>query len=386
MRSAIGAVQVEPAERIRRDELGSIQFLRFVASTLVVLFHTEVQLYRLSGGTRQSAVPFAAYGTDLFFVISGFIMVYITFGGRQTFSDFMMRRVRRIVPLYWIYMTAFIVLWLGWRSAFNSSILELHHVLASFFFVPYPHPVLGITQPLMPVGWTLNYYMYFYLIFAACLPLRPRLRVAAVSSVLLCVVLLRYVWGSGAVALSFYGSPIVLEFVYGMLAALALLAVPTMPRPAILTMLVVAVAIFILGVRDGASESENRVIFWGVSATFLLMGCVAYERRSGWFADGLSQRLGNASYSIFLSNLFSLGAMGLLFRYMHLYDIAGGEAVQFLLLFGALGFGYLAHVIIERPVIAYLGARHGSRRQRRAASAEPSRQQTARVDIRRAQS
>ena len=124
----------------KAGELASIQFLRFLASTLVVLFHSEVQLYRLSGGARDNHVPFASFGTDLFFVISGFIMVYITYNKRTGFSDFMRRRIVRIVPLYWLYMCALIALLVfgGWLSpipGIPDSPLWMVAKMSFFFFM-----------------------------------------------------------------------------------------------------------------------------------------------------------------------------------------------------------------------------------------------------------
>jgi len=48
---------------------------------------------------------FGTFGVDLFFVISGFIMVYTSeplFGQKTSAATFFVRRVVRIVPLYWM--------------------------------------------------------------------------------------------------------------------------------------------------------------------------------------------------------------------------------------------------------------------------------------------
>lgn len=348
---AMGATGQSAGAGVKTKELASIQFLRFVASTLVVLFHSEVQLYRLSDGTRTNHVPFASFGTDLFFVISGFIMVYITYEKRLGFADFMTRRILRIVPLYWLYMCGLIGLWIVWRKVFHSTALDPWHVLASFAFLPYPHPVLGLQQPLMPVGWTLNYYMAFYVVFACALALSPAWRVTAAGLFLSLLVGVQALVHAPAGPLHFYGATVQLEFVYGMLIALLVLNGPKWGSAAIVAAFGVSVAIFADGLWLGVSEGSERALFWGLSAATLLLACVLAERTWGWPADALSQRLGNASYSIFLSNLFSLGALGLLLSHLHAYEALGPGVVQALLVVCGVAAGYVAHILIEKPLM-----------------------------------
>ena len=84
-----------PAEG-RDGRLASIQFLRGLAALSVTLAHALPYCgleFRL--GTA---------GVDLFFVISGFVMVYASekyFAQRHGAREFMMRRLARIVPIYW---------------------------------------------------------------------------------------------------------------------------------------------------------------------------------------------------------------------------------------------------------------------------------------------
>jgi exopolysaccharide production protein ExoZ len=105
-------------------------------------------------------------GVDLFFVVSRFIMVYASkdaFGKPSEAIDFLQRRIIRIVPLYRIATGAFMLL--------ISHAID-KYVLLSMFFVPFdPFPIV---RP----GWTMNYEMAFYLLFAGLLWL-PRARASA---------------------------------------------------------------------------------------------------------------------------------------------------------------------------------------------------------------
>jgi exopolysaccharide production protein ExoZ len=147
----------------------NLQFLRGLAALGVVFYHTD---FRLPGDWHTEF-----FGVSTFFVISGFIMCFITrdpTGGDATPGGFMMRRIIRIVPLYWFCTLALIALLnrppvtlhidpiLAWVSA-NAP-----HLLRSLFFVP------SETFPTLGVGWTLNFEMYFYVLFAAALLINQR--------------------------------------------------------------------------------------------------------------------------------------------------------------------------------------------------------------------
>jgi exopolysaccharide production protein ExoZ len=78
--------------------ISNLQFLRAVAAIAVVFYHTRYQLHGVSTSFQ---------GVALFFVISGFIMTYIT---REDTKNFYAKRLIRIIPLYWLSTFLFIIL------------------------------------------------------------------------------------------------------------------------------------------------------------------------------------------------------------------------------------------------------------------------------------
>jgi len=89
-----------------KTNLTGLQVLRAVAALLVVCHHTLKESRPLfAHGIPASLVVMGASGVDIFFVISGFIMYYANhdhFGQANTSIDFFVRRIIRIVPLYWL--------------------------------------------------------------------------------------------------------------------------------------------------------------------------------------------------------------------------------------------------------------------------------------------
>ena len=138
------------------NNLGMVQALRAAAAIAVTLVHFNWLYLAIIGkfGDREFLYPLAA-GVDVFFVISGFIMVYSSeklFGEPGAPRIFLARRIARIVPIYWV--TTAVDVWI------ENKAFDLQYVLKSFFFIPYAQPS-GQIVPVFGVGWTLNFEMFF---------------------------------------------------------------------------------------------------------------------------------------------------------------------------------------------------------------------------------
>lgn len=169
---------------------GSVQFvqaLRGIAALSVVLWHASRYLgpYGTGIGGRLFA-PSAAMGVDLFFLISGFIMFHTTRSSTGSLADvesFAIKRATRIWPL-WLIVLGIQVVYLG-DSTFLSDPYKRAWLVNSALFVPTAGagsdgaPVYGV--PVVGVGWTLNYEMYFYAFFGLTM-LFGRLRWIAFSA------------------------------------------------------------------------------------------------------------------------------------------------------------------------------------------------------------
>lgn len=225
----------------------SIQYLRALAALAVVCWHT---------GWTRTFLP--AAGVDVFFVISGFIMVTVTKPGTTPIA-FMTARIRRIVPLYW-----FVTLLLA-----AATLADWRWVLSSLLFWSDP-PVL---QP----GWSLNYEMMFYLVFALC-PL----------------------WLLSLVFIFGPFDPIVLEFVAG--AWLGVAWKQGWPRRHGWTWIGAAACLFAMQVTFLPLWAW-RALLWGVPATMTVIGGLALEAEGKLPTSRTLRALGDASYSIYLAHL-----------------------------------------------------------------------------------
>jgi len=142
----------------------SIQVLRFIAALSVVIFHAHLLLSRKLPGHVPNRVDHAfavgASGVHIFFVISGFVMVYTSWRSRLTPGGFLKRRLIRIYPIYWLVGTLYLVAHLLLEHPYDLRFAELAG--AALLLPGYSPLVIG-------PGWTLSYEMWFYLCFTAAL-------------------------------------------------------------------------------------------------------------------------------------------------------------------------------------------------------------------------
>ena len=212
----------------------SVQALRAVAALLVVGFHG------LGMATRAgwpAPPPFGAFGVDIFFVVSGFVMV-LTTQARTTPAKFLGDRIARIVPLYWVITTPKVGLKLA-IPTLGALKFNLAHVLPSYAFFPWLDQ-LGDPYPVVYVGWTLNYEMLFYVAFAALMLDANRLALMFGAAVIAGMLS----GGAGPLAWQTWTDPILLEFVMGLAIGLVYVG-----KPWLIPAGVACLAFFLVGHR-----------------------------------------------------------------------------------------------------------------------------------------
>jgi exopolysaccharide production protein ExoZ len=273
----------------------SVQALRAAAAIAVAICHFNIIEQMMTGTSAQVAELFPlSSGVDLFFVISGFVMVYSSepfFGTPGAAGSFFFRRLARIAPLYWIVTLISIPL--------LSQAIDAPKLIASALFFPYRAPS-GQIVPLFGPGWTLNYEMMFYLIFAIGINWRRRVAVTGICGGLLLLVIFGLLFQPQFAALVFWTSPIILEFGFGMIVALLLLEGCTLP-PSVRLCLIAAGMIAVWLPVPTTMVSSYRVLVWGIPAAAIVAGAVlGKDEPDAGPISGLAKLLGDASYSIYL--------------------------------------------------------------------------------------
>lgn len=340
--------------------LYSLQYARAIAALFVV--HAHLAGFPLFAAAAPSGV--GGLGVDIFFVISGYIMWHTA--RDMPAGRFVLRRLVRIVPIYWFYTLLLVAVALVLPGLAPRIEVTAQTVLGSLFFIPYVNAAGGV-QPILLQGWTLNYEMFFYAVFALCLFLttvRSRFVGVVATFTILAVV--------GALArpsdpvLASYTDSILIEFVMGM----SLAAIPAGgKRPTWLMGGLVVVAVAALVLADfGMMGDWPRFVSHGIAAAALVWALVQLEEPIQQHPSRSAVALGDASYSLYLCHPFILSTVAALGRLaVNRGWLAEGLLTSLLLSSIAMVACCLAAVVsfrfIERPLGKLLGGLLGSDRQ-----------------------
>lgn len=271
----------------------SIQYMRAAAALAVALFHAMDRL----GFGHVGAL--GAAGVDVFFVISGFVMWSIASASGRTSAAFLKNRITRIVPVYWFYTLLIVFAAVAYPAIFPRLQVNMEHVASSLFFIPHYSPDDGAIHPLVAVGWTLNYEMFFYAVFATFLFLPASQRFTGLLATLALIVAAGLFYTGKNPILLTYSDPLLLEFGAGVALA-RLVELGRIPgRKAGLLIAGAGIAGFAASALFDFLP-QYRVLLWGVPAFALVSGFVIFERRGGIGSFKGLEVLGDASYSIYL--------------------------------------------------------------------------------------
>jgi len=373
--------------------LYNIQFLRFVAAMLVVLYHSATQLpgndsvFQLVFSTGAS-LGFA--GVDIFFVISGFIMAHTASGqsGLTMSFDFARRRLARIFSGYW----PFFVLAVAIFGLFRAGHFADSNLLKSFFLWPQ-----SLNHTLLEITWTLSYELYFYLLFSLLILFsNPRNRNGVVLLAFVFVLALNLYRHFVAHSFSpdniyylgfwsqFLTAPFLLEFFGGALVAGWLKKRPVGPA---LSWFLAGTVMFLAGgwinesVYSGLIEQGfhvvPRVFVYGLPACMILAGLVRLERNANEAKSNngtmpasneresdmrpalgfrapvrFSALTGGASYAIYLSHILILTVVWNTGFNQFIASWSGNMiiAAYLVLMLSILGYSMLHYVFLEKPL------------------------------------
>ncbi|TWG93300.1 peptidoglycan/LPS O-acetylase OafA/YrhL [Mesorhizobium sp. J18] len=332
-----------------RRRLDGLQAGRAMAALMVTLFHANNYFIPQSlYGTGQTAWPgfsMGYAGVEYFFVLSGFVMIFVhatDFGRPERAKRFLRKRILRIYPLYWLVLASLLVMYLWVTPELGpESARDPWSVAAAFLLWPVED------VPIMQVAWTLSYEMLFYLMFVLLI---VSFRAGAVIFLL---------WMAGCLAallskvewpVSFLFSHYNLLFLFGMAAAAAYKRLGPNAAPlALWAGLIIFFSVGFSEVLGGLKWDEGiRTVAYGLGATAMVAGLAAGAVPvPKWIV-----LLGDASYSLYLVHL---PAMSLVVKLAMPFGAPWSIPPMLTLLVltaAAVAAGLLVHLLIERPILA----------------------------------
>ncbi|GAA0536512.1 exopolysaccharide production protein ExoZ [Rhizomicrobium palustre] len=321
----------------------NIQVLRAVAALGVVFHHSMHALEDSAPGHFQWNWSFGAYGVEIFFVISGYIMMMVTSAKEKTAGSFLTARLIRILPLYYLLTAFVIVLKITGLAHFGNDPITPAWAAKSFLFLPFTKADMPSSPILFP-GWTLNYEMMFYLLFAASLMVRSEtLRVKIVIASIAAAFLLPWIWSTPLTR--YFGSEVITGFAFGV--ALWPLTQKLRLTPAIATALIVA------GVAAMAAIDHNHLndtplmgAALSLAAAAIVAGAIFLERGGLSVKNRALVGLGDASYALYLVHPIVIAVIAHLAAKAHV----GPVAMVLTMIAASLAVAVVMYEKLDRPL------------------------------------
>jgi exopolysaccharide production protein ExoZ len=347
----------------------SIQILRGIAAALVVISHGITRAYSYAEHDSHETIervfllsPWGHIGVDIFFIISGFVIGLCVHDKQNHPSPviFFLRRIVRIAPIYWLLTTLGFILLIFFPFLFRDrEEADFFWFMASLVFLPYTSTE-GINYPVLGVGWTLNHEFFFYLLVSVILTIQKRALFYLFLFLGLAIPSIFFT-NTGAVSSDSYpnliSSPLNLYFLIGICFSFFYLhPTKSITFKLALSLTPVVLIYFALTLLHSSTTVPNSQIyrflnFLPFSALIFLSFLYYPARFSETSSCNIFVRIGDASYSIYLIQVFSLPAAGIVLKILtpqyFFFNI-------FFLTFFSILCGYLFHVYTEKPLTKYL--------------------------------
>jgi exopolysaccharide production protein ExoZ len=287
----------------------NIQVLRGIAALMVVFHHSvgQVEPIRDKVGEKVLGYEIGFLGVDVFFVISGFVIYLTATRADISVGAFIWNRIVRIVPLYWVVTLLLAAICILAPPILKTTKVTLPTLTQSLLFIP--HYNLSFPDKIYPVlvpGWSLNYEMFFYALIAIGIAVLPRHILGYLTVVLFALIVLGLVVQPESAVARSYTSPQVLEFLGG--AVLAKLNYRCLLSRGRLYIAALPIGALLLLLNGPAWQlSLPYLVSPVLASTLIVMGLLAMENHGWIIGNKIPQLLGEASYSIYLTHLFTLG-------------------------------------------------------------------------------
>ena len=346
-------------------KLNNIQVLRAFAAVTVVLFHTGFAFPYLR--------PFGSFGVDVFFVISGYIMARILDPQSDSSSDhFFRRRVLRIVPPYWFFTLLLFGISFAAPQLMGATRADWVDLVKSLLFIPFTKGS-GLIQPLLFLGWSLNYEMFFYVALAIGLLLHKRYATWIGGGLVVAVLVATAPFTQQSVLAQFYSRDVSLEFLLGILAYYLCRAVPDslsrrMRIPALVACF--SSAILLIAIQAAMPHPPphmflERFLILGLPA-FVLITSASLLSQGGWDSNLTWLVLvGDASYILYLIHPYCEYSIDRIlgtranFHWLRSATAPGA----FIGVSLSIVIAILLHIYAERPTVRYLNRHFGGKRK-----------------------
>jgi len=337
-----------------QNKIYNIQALRGIAVLLVVFYHIIAieTKYNSNYIVMPDFFKIGNIGVDIFFIISGFIMVTVTknyFKDRNKFYKFIYLRFTRIYPLYWFYTILLLPILFIKPEWVNSSQNGNVNILSSILLFPTE------TLPLVMVGWSLIHEIYFYIIFGLFLLLIDKSKLIKYTFIwLLLIIISNILIDYNLPLIKLIINPLTVEFIAGILLGIYFLKYNHKISFSKTLLFISFLSLLFISYLHESVEIQgwSRIMIYGVPSFLIVLFSIEVEKQGFVFHKYLIL-IGDASYSIYLSHLLTLNVVAKVFNIFLFENYIFELLMVTTMLTVALAWGLISYRYIETPIINF---------------------------------
>ncbi len=315
----------------------NLQCLRAFAAINVVYFHTLLasESYGKSVSILSIIGTWGQNGVDIFFVLSGFVMIHTQIQKPKKIHEFYFSRLNRIVPIYWLITLFIVLIYFLLPDIFRNLTLDIKKIISSLFFTSQ---IVTGEFPIIIVGWTLEWEMLFYFIFGLSLFLKDIRKIIVLIFLFMLLIF------------TFSKTLLIFEFFLGVLIGYTYNKVKFNEINGLI-ILIIGIILLLLSINSGFDPQKyllvagfklDRFFIWGIPSAFIVLGAVYYRQISNSFLV----YLGNASYSIYLVQVLTVPFF---YKFITYYNTEiSSNLLTILCLFLSVSFGCFFYSLIEK--------------------------------------
>ncbi|HIF9541977.1 TPA: acyltransferase family protein [Photobacterium damselae] len=317
------------------NKIINIQILRAVAAILVVIYHSSSML-KVNNDVLINIFQLGKVGVDVFFVISGYIILMSMDRKKYEPFCFLLKRLLRIYPIYWFFLLIYILM-----MSVNDN-LSLTWILSSTLLIP-----IETFSPIISQAWTLQFEVYFYLIASIAL-LNKKVNNELLILFLLSLMYLIFSTNQNVI-FTVLGSSLIFEFVFGMFAYRIRNSINIS-----LVLLMVFIS-FIIFLKFNYNEYDNSSLRFFYSGFFSFSVLLLFEYFNRFFiVDNVIVKLlckiGDSSYSLYLSHGLVIYVSVYIVNYIGIYEHSAFWLLPISIM--SVFIGWIFYKYIEKPILS----------------------------------
>ena len=315
-------------------KINNLQALRAFAALNVVCYHitTISDNYGYGLDYLKFIVGWGYSGVDIFFVLSGFIMVYMLRNGGVAPIPFIIERLTRVVPFYWLLTIIFFFFEYTFPSLFENIDHDLlTHTLFSLFF--FSQAFLG-RMPVLFDGWSLEYEVLFY----TCIAIGLSFSKNALAFLIVTIIISFLIIFCSIDAIAF-------EFLLGVLLGSIYLHIKKNIKLQLFS-LFLGLTLYLLTIKTFRLSNEifsHKILMYGLPSLMIIYGLLDIKQ----IKEGILTKLGDASFSIYLLQVFTIPTFYKILKYIKIADVVSNDLLAIACLLITVVGGYIIYELIE---------------------------------------